>query len=68
MQILSNAILEYKKIFPYIRKKRKIQIVFSIILSLVLAITESIGISSLFPFIGSILNPEKIYLMLMKKI
>ena len=56
-----KSIIIYSKIFPYIKKKRKLQIIFTIFLSILVSITESLGIGSLLPFIASIIDPEKIY-------
>ena len=64
---MNKAIATYLKIFPFIRKKRKIQIFFSIFLSLCVSITESLGIGSLLPFITSIVDPSKIYNILIIK-
>ena len=58
---MNKSIITYSKIFPYIKKKRKLQIIFTIFLSILVSITESLGIGSLFPFIASIIDPEKIY-------
>ena len=61
MKFLNKSLLTYSKIFPYINKRRKLQICLSIFISLIVSILESLGISSLFPFIASIIDPSKIY-------
>lgn len=61
MQLLNNSLITYKKVFPFIKRKRKLQIYFSIALSTISSLFESISVGLLFPFIASIIEPEKIY-------
>ena len=61
MKFLNKSLYIYSQIFPHINKRRKWQIFLSIIISLIVTILESLGISSLFPFIASIIDPSKIY-------
>ena len=61
MNFLNISLQTYAKLFPYIESKRKAQIYLSILLSFIVSITESLGIGSLFPFIASIVDPNKIY-------
>ena len=61
MNFISKPLIIYSKIFPYIKRKRKLQIVISIFISIFVSIFESLGIGSLFPFIASLIDPDKIY-------
>jgi len=61
MQILNNSLSTYIKLFPFIKKKRKLQIYLSVALSTITSLFESISVGLLFPFIASVIEPEKIY-------
>ena len=61
MNFISKSLIIYSKIFPYIKRERKLQIFISIFISIFVSIFESLGIGSLFPFIASLIDPDKIY-------
>ena len=61
MNFMSKSLIIYSKIFPYIKRERKLQIFLSIFISIFVSIFESLGIGTLFPFIASLIDPNKIY-------
>lgn len=50
-----------KSLWLHISKKRKLQFAFLILLMIVASLTEVISIGAIVPFLGVLMNPEKIY-------
>ena len=56
-----SLINSLKEIFQHLKKSRKIQLIFLAILTFISSIAEVISLSAVVPFIGSLINPEKIF-------